>query len=84
MLRCDDGPDDRTRDTAVYAVPDDDEGGDEGGLSTRENGNKEDICYNTAQSKIHVRGGEKILKVTDTNDSDLARLDRRLDGPDRK
>ena len=84
VLRCDDGPGDRTRDTAVYAVPDDDEGGDEGGLSTRENGNKEDICYSTAQSKIHVRGGEKILKVTDTNDSDLARLDRRLDGPDRK
>ena len=80
LLCCDDGPGDRTRDTAVYAVPDDDEGGDDGGLSTLEKRNKEDICYSTAQSKIHVRGGENILKVTDTNDSDLARLGRPLDG----
>ena len=85
VLRCDDDdPGDRTRDTAVYAVPDDGEGGDDGGLSTREKRNKEDICQSSAQSKIHVRGGEDILKVTDTTDSALARLGRRLDGPDRK
>ena len=73
-----------TRGERNIGLPDDDEGGDDGGLSTREKRNKEDICYSTAQSKIHVRGGENILKVTDTNDSDLARLGRHLDGPDRK
>ena len=58
--------------------------GDGRGLSTLEEGNKEDILSSTVQSKIHVRGEENILKVTDTTDSVLARLGRRLDGPDRK
>ena len=78
-LLCDDGPGDRARDTAVCAVYADGEGGDGRGISTVEEGNKEDILSSTVQSKIHVRG-EEILKVTDTTDSGLARLCRRLDG----
>ena len=81
VLVCRTGPDDPIRDTAVCR---DGGGGDDRGLSTSGEEDKDDSTPCTKQSDIHSWKTLMMLKHTDTNYSDLASRVLTLTGPDRK